>query len=131
LYEVKSLGRSDSTTRTADQMQIANFWKDAGGTTYAFGHWNEIATAVSVNEGLDLVQNARLFALLNMATADALIDAWDAKFDYNFWRPITAIRYSGDSGLNPATESDATWTPLIGTPNFPSYTSAHSTVSSA
>jgi hypothetical protein len=129
--EVKSLGRSDSTTRTADQTQIAFFWRDAAGTTFAFGHWNEIAAAVSVTEGLDLVQNARLFALLNMATADALIDAWDAKFTSTFWRPITAIQYAGDSALNPDTESDPTWTPLFVTPNFPSYTSAHSTVSSA
>jgi len=129
--EVKDLGRSDSTTRTPDQTQIASFWKDAAGTSYAFGHWNEIAAQVSVNEGLDLVQNARLFALLNIAEADALIDTWDAKFTYNFWRPITAIQFPGDSTLNPATESDPAWTPLIVTPNFPSYMSAHSTVSSA
>ncbi len=57
--EVKSLGRSDSTTRTADQTQIAFFWRDGAGTTFAFGHWNEIAAVASVNEGLDLVQNAR------------------------------------------------------------------------
>jgi membrane-associated phospholipid phosphatase len=129
--EVKSLGRSDSTTRTGDQTQIASFWKDAAGTSYAFGHWNEIAAAVSIQEGLGLVQNARLFALLNIATADALIDTWEAKFDYSFWRPITAIQYTGDDSLNPATQSDPTWTPLIVTPNFPSYQSAHSTVSSA
>lgn len=129
--EVKSLGRSDSTTRTADQTEIASFWKDAAGTSYAFGHWNEIAAKVSVHEGLGLVQNARLFALLNIATADALIDTWEAKFDYSFWRPITAIQFSGDSTLNPATQSDPTWPPLIVTPNFPSYQSAHSTVSSA
>ena len=117
--------------RTADQTQIAFFWKDATGTSYAFGHWNEIAATASVNEGLGIVQNARLFALLNIAEADALIDTWDAKFAYNFWRPITAIRFPGDSALNPATESDPTWTSLIGAPNFPCYMSAHSTVSSA
>jgi membrane-associated phospholipid phosphatase len=129
--EVKSLGRVDSTTRTADQTQIALFWKDAVGTAYAFGHWNEIAEGVSVDQGLGLVENARLFALLNIATADALIACWDAKYTYNFWRPVTAIRFSGDSSINPATESDPTWTPLIVTPNFPSYPSAHSTVSGA
>ena len=129
--EVKSLGASNSTTRTPDQTQIALFWKDAAGTAYAFGHWNEIAQEVSVAQGLDLVDNARLFALLNIATADALIASWDAKFTFNFWRPITAIHFAGDNALNPATTSDPTWTPLIVTPNFPSYTSAHSTVSSA
>src|SRR5205823_3226183 len=100
-------------------------------TSYAFGHWNTIAQGVSADRGLDLAADARLFALLNLATADALISCWDAKFTYNVWRPVTAIQFSGDSALNPATASDPTWTPLIGTPNFPSYTSAHSTVSSA
>jgi membrane-associated phospholipid phosphatase len=129
--EVKSLGRIDSTTRTADQTQIALFWKDAAGTAYAFGHWNEIAEGVSVDQGLGIVDDARLFALLNIATADALIACWDAKYTYNFWRPITAIQFAGDSAINPATTSDPTWTPLIVTPNFPSYMSAHSTVSGA
>jgi membrane-associated phospholipid phosphatase len=129
--EVKSLGRIDSTTRTADQTQIALFWKDALGTAYAFGHWNKIAEGVSVAQGLDLQDDARLFALLNIATADALIACWDAKYTYNFWRPVTAIQFAGDSSINPATLSDPTWTPLIVTPNFPSYTSAHSTVSGA
>ena len=129
--EVKSLGRVDSTTRTADQTQIALFWKDPTAAAYAFGHWNEIAQQVSVERGLDLVGDARLFALLNLATADAIIAAWDAKYTYNFWRPVTAIQYAGDSALNLATASDPTWTPLIATPTFPSYTSAHSTVSGA
>jgi hypothetical protein len=111
--EVKSLGRIDSTTRTADQTQIALFWKDALGTAYAFGHWNKIAEGVSVDQGLDLVDNTRLFALLNIATADALIACWDGKYTYNFWRPVTANRFPGDSSLNPATQSDPTWTPLI------------------
>jgi membrane-associated phospholipid phosphatase len=129
--EVKSLGSVDSTTRTADQTQIALFWKDPTAAAYAFGHWNEIAEQVSVERKFDLVADARLFALLNLATADAIISAWDTKYTYNFWRPVTAIQFPGDSALNPATGSDPTWTPLIVTPNFPSYTSAHSTVSGA
>ena len=91
----------------------------------------QIAEGVSAARGLSLVDDARLFALLNIATADALIACWDAKYTYNFWRPVTAIRFAGDSSINPATVSDPTWTPLIVTPNFPSYMSAHSTVSSA
>src|SRR5947209_10636056 len=129
--EVKSLGRVDSTTRSPDQTQIAFFWRDPTAAAYAFGHWNEIAQQVSAERGLDLVGDARLFALLNIAEADAIISTWDAKYTYNLWRPVTAIRYAGDSTLNPATVSDPTWTPLIVTPNFPSYTSAHSTVSGA
>jgi membrane-associated phospholipid phosphatase len=129
--EVESLGRVDSTTRTADQTQIALFWKDPTAAAYAFGHWNEIAQQVSVERGLGLVADAHLFALLNLATADAIISVWDTKYTYNFWRPVTAIQFAGDSALNPATASDPTWTPLIATPNFPSYTSAHSTVSGA
>src|SRR4029077_2948471 len=94
---VKSRGRIDSTIRTADQTQVALFWKDAAGTAYAFGHWNKIAEDVSVAQGLDLVDDARLFALLNIGTADAFIACWDAKYPYNFWRPVTAIQFAGDS----------------------------------
>jgi membrane-associated phospholipid phosphatase len=129
--EVKGLGAANSATRTAEQTQIAFFWRDAAGTSYAFGHWNLIAQGVSTEQGLGLADEAHLFALLNIATADAIISCWDAKYTYNFWRPVTAIRFAGDSALNPATESDPSWTPLIVTPNFPSYTSAHSTVSGA
>ena len=128
--EVKDLGRADSTTRTADQTQIAFFWRDGAGTSYAFGHWNTIAQAVSTERGLDLVADARLFALLNVATADALISTWDAKYAYNLWRPVTAIG-AADTDGNPDTELDAGWGPLLTTPNFSSYTSAHSTVSAA
>ncbi len=92
------------------------------------GYWNKIAQAVATEQGLSLVSEARLFALLNIATADALISCWDAKYAYNFWRPVTAIR-AADTDGNPGTEPDSSWTPLLVTPNFPSYTSAHSTVS--
>jgi membrane-associated phospholipid phosphatase len=128
--EVKSLGRADSTTRTAEQTQIARFWNDGLGTAFAPGYWNRIAQDVATDRGLDLVSDARLFALLNIATADALISCWDAKYTYNLWRPVTAIR-AADTDGNPDTEADAGWTPLLVTPNFPSYTSAHSTVSAA
>jgi len=128
--EVFDLGRNTSATRTADQTEIAMFWRDGAGTSYAFGHWNTIAQNVAEAQGLDMVSDARLFALLNMATADAIISCWDAKYEYNFWRPVTAIR-AADTDGNPETTADTSWTPLIGTPNFPSYTSAHSTVSGA
>jgi membrane-associated phospholipid phosphatase len=128
--EVKSLGRADSTTRTDEQTQIARFWNDGLGTAFAMGYWNRIAAQVATDQGLSLVQDARVFALLNIAEADAHIACWDAKYTYNLWRPVTAIR-AADTDGNPGTEPDATWTPLLVTPNFPSYTSAHSTLSAA
>jgi hypothetical protein len=85
---------------------------------------------VATGQGLGLVSEAHLFALLNIATADALISCWDAKYAYSFWRPVTAIR-AADTDGNPDTEPDTSWSPLLVTPNFPSYTSAHSTVSGA
>src|SRR5207248_4335113 len=96
----------------------------------AYGYWNRIAQTVATEQGLSLVQDAHLFALLNVATADALISCWDAKYAYNLWRPVTAVR-AADTDGNPDTAADTTWTPLLVTPNFPSYTSAHSTVSGA
>jgi membrane-associated phospholipid phosphatase len=128
--EVKSLGRVDSTTRTDEQTQIARFWNDGLGTAFAMGYWNRVAQQVATDQGLDLVQDARLFALLNIADADAQIACWDVKYTYNLWRPITAVR-AADTDGNPGTDPDATWTPLLVTPNFPSYTSAHSTLSAA
>jgi hypothetical protein len=128
--EVKDLGRSDSLTRTDEQTQIAKFWNDGLGTAFAMGYWNRIAQQVATDQGLSLVQEARLFALLNISEADAQISCWDAKYTYNLWRPVTAIR-AADTDSNLATDPDTTWTPLLVTPNFPSYTSAHSTLSGA
>ena len=124
--EVKDLGSADSSTRSEEQTNIAKFWNDGLGTAFAFGYWNKIAQSAAAEQGLSLVEDARLFALLNIAGADALISCWDAKYTYNLWRPVTAIRAGAAEG-----SADATWTPLLTTPNFPSYTSAHSTVSAA
>lgn len=126
--EVKSLGKSNSATRTADQTNIALFWADGGGTVTPPGHWNRIAQSVSAAQGNTLSQNARLFALLNMAMADSGIACWDMKYQYACWRPVTAVQL-GDSDGNPNTVGDPAWLPLIVTPPFPSYTSGHSTFS--
>lgn len=128
--EVKAIGELTSLTRTPDQTQIAFFWADGPGTATPPGHWNEIAQDVSIQQGNTLAENARLFALLNLAVADAGIVSWDAKYEFNFWRPVTAIR-AADSDGNPDTDADPDWTPLINTPPFPAYTSGHSTFSSA
>ncbi len=126
----KDLGRIDSTARTADQTAIARFWADGGGTATPPGHWNIIARDVARQQGNTLEENARLFALLNIAEADAGIIAWDCKYAFNFWRPVTAIR-AADTDGNPDTSPDPAWTPLLVTPPFPEYISGHSTFSGA
>jgi len=136
--ELKIMGVLDDGThasgRTADQSQVALFW---AGNTALF--WNRIASDLSTERHLTLLQNARLFALLNVAMADAAIACWDGKYRYVFWRPITAIR-NGDVDNNPATDRDSTWQPFLdshpvaayrGTPAHPEYPSGHSTVSGA
>jgi membrane-associated phospholipid phosphatase len=128
--QVKEWGAQNSLTRTPDQTQIALFWADGAGTATPPGHWNAIAGMVALDQGYDLLQDARIFALLNIALADAGIAAWDMKRYYDFWRPITAIR-EADNDLNPDTVADPNWTPLINTPPFPSYVSGHSTFSGA
>jgi RHS repeat-associated protein len=128
--QVKDLGRVDSATRTSEQTEIAKFWADGAGTETPAGHWNTIAANAAITQGLTLTQEARLFALLDIGLADAGIAAWDAKYTYNSWRPVTAIR-GADSDGNAATVADATWTPLINTPPFPEYVSGHSTYSGA
>jgi hypothetical protein len=128
--EVKSLGAANSTTRTPDETLYADFWADVPGHSVTPpGHWDEIAEHVALQRHFNLVQNAHLFALLNMGLADAAIVCWDAKYVYNYWRPVTAIRDPRASQLNPATTSDPNWTPLWNTPNFPSYDSGHSSFS--
>lgn len=128
--EVKELGSATSATRTADQSNIAQFWADGGGTSTPPGHWNRIAQDVAAAQGNTLSENARMFALLNIAAADAAISCWDNKYAYEDWRPVTAIR-AGDTDGNGDTAGDAAWSSFIPTPPFPSYTSGHSTFSGA
>ena len=130
LNEIKALGVATHSTRTDEQTQIALFWADGAGTETPPGHWNSIASDVSVAQGNSLEENARLFALLNLALADAAICAWDAKYHFNFWRPVTAIQQADRDG-NPSTEPDPNWSSFIVTPPFPDYVSGHSTFSGA
>ncbi|MFN0068476.1 MAG: vanadium-dependent haloperoxidase [Limisphaerales bacterium] len=125
---VKQYGAANSTVRTPNQTEVALFWADGGGTATPPGHWNVIAQDVATARSLTLAENARLFALLNLATADSAIACWDAKYAYNLWRPITAVREADNDG-NPETVGDPAWTPLIATPPFPEYSSGHSTFS--
>ena len=128
--EVKSLGSINSTTRTADQTAIALFWANGGGTATPPGHLNMLAQIVAEAQGNTLSENARLFAMLNVAMADAAIMAWDCKYVTDFWRPVTGIRAADIDG-NPDTIQDAAWSPLIATPPFPTYVSGHSSFSGA
>ncbi len=128
--QVKALGARNSTVRTPEQTQIAHFWVDGPGTATPPGHWNVIAQGVSQQQGLDLLSNARVFALLNIALADAGIAAWDMKYTYYEWRPVTGIRRAAEDNNN-RTVPDPAWEPLLPTPPFPDYVSGHSTFSSA
>jgi hypothetical protein len=128
--EVKELGATTGSTRTEEQTEIALFWADGAGTETPPGHWNSIAQIIAAAQGNTLEENARLFALLNIAMADAAICAWDAKYTFHFWRPVTAIRNAETDG-NPATDPDTAWNSFIVTPPFPDYVSGHSTFSGA
>jgi membrane-associated phospholipid phosphatase len=130
LNEVKTIGATNSATRTADQTEIARFWAAGAGTATPPGMWNTFAQDQARATGLSTTQTAKLLAVLNVAMADAGIACWDSKYVYDMWRPVTAIRKADLDG-NAATEQDAAWTSLIGTPPFPTYTSGHSTFSAA
>jgi hypothetical protein len=124
--EVKSLGFINSTTRTAEQTQIGQFWN---GNIQDF--WNEIGQTAALHHHLDLERSARLFALLNISLADTTIAFFEAKYTYNFWRPVTAIRFAGPDG-NPQNVPNPTWLPLsTKTAPDPSYPGAHSAISKA
>jgi len=121
--EVKRLGGDGVTTpsaRTPDQTQIALFWVESSPL-----QWNRIARTASRHAGLDLWENARLFALLNMALTDGYIGSFETKYHYLYWRPVTAIQTAASDG-NPETVADLTWTPLHApTPPIPDYDSGH------
>src|ERR1700737_4949537 len=124
--EVKSLGFIHSTTRTPEQTLIGTFWN---GNIQDF--WNEIAQTAALRHHLNLARSARLFALLNISLADTTIAFFDAKYTYQFWRPVTAIQMAGSDG-NPSTEPNPTWLPLTTkTAPDPAYPGAHSAISAA
>jgi len=125
LNEVKSLGQNTSTTRTAEQTLIGKFWVGPIWNT-----WNEIAENAALAHHTNLETTARLFAVLNLSFADSTIALYEAKYHYQLWRPVTAIRLANSAG-NPAIVADPTWTPLAATAPDPSYPSAHGVISGA
>lgn len=135
--EVKEIGSLNSPTRTPDQTDAAIFWQD-----HALVLWNRIFRTLGSSQGLDTVENARMFAMENLAAADAYIGCWNDKYHWKFWRPITAIREADTDG-NPTTQADPTWRPLFDpatpvasapplvTPPFPDHPSGHTCVAGA
>jgi hypothetical protein len=140
LKMTESVGAKNSATRTAQQTQIADFWAyDTAGMGPPPVFYNQILQDVALQQHNTLDQNARLFGLANVAMVDAGIVAWDAKFKYNLWRPITSIPDANQDG-NPATVANPNWTPLGApgdgtranfTPPFPAYPSGHATFGGA
>jgi len=126
LNQIKFLGIVDSTTATSDEALTGRFWNGA-----IQNYWNEISQTVSLANSLTTAQNARLFALLNLSFADGVIAFYDAKYTYNFWRPVTAIR-AADADNNSETVADPNWLPEAGkTAPDPSYPGAHAVISAA
>jgi hypothetical protein len=124
--EVMKYGSDTSPDRPQDRTDVARYFAVVG----AVPAWNQAVQQISVARGRTLAQNARAFALLNMAISDALVSAIETKYFYQFWRPVTAIRAGAVDG-NHRTDADGNWTPLVTTPAFPSYPSAHASASYA
>jgi hypothetical protein len=116
--ETRSLGAMRSASRTAEQSSAARFWN----APTIIESWHQAARQMAAAQKPDLADCARLFAIMTMANANSFIVDWDAKFHYNHWRPVTAIR-NGDMDGNDATERDPGWSPLNATPMHPEYPS--------
>jgi hypothetical protein len=123
--EVKSIGSVISSTRSQDETYVAKFWYELS----EIG-WNRVTATVAADLNLDLATATRLFALVNLALADAYVAGWDSKFHHNFWRPYTAIRAAATDG-NPETTADVAWEPLMPTPPIHDYPSTHSALGNA
>jgi membrane-associated phospholipid phosphatase len=125
LAEVQRLGAEASRVRTPEQSEIAKYWYE-----HSTQGWNRIAREVSASRHLGLWENARLFALVNLAMADGFIAGFEAKYHYNFWRPVTAIREAAGDG-NERTMSEAAWKTFLDTPPVPDYPSTHTVLGAA
>lgn len=123
--EIREVGSRTSVIRTPQQTTVGRFWFFVGARTY-----NPIMRQAATAKGMDLVDCARLYALTSIAGNDAFVAVFDAKYHYNFWRPITAIR-NADLTSNAATPRDASWLPLGDTPMHPEYPCAHCITSAA
>lgn len=125
--EVKEIGSATSATRTADQTQVARLWANVNTPTTVFFVWNNVARTVALQRGTTIVENARLFALMNIAFHDSLLTTFTSKFQHGLWRPVTAIRRA-DEDENPNTTQDVNWSSLIGNPPYPTYAGNHAAI---
>ena len=123
--EVKAIGEQFSATRSSEQSEIALFWYENS----QLG-WNRIARTIAASRAIDLWEQARLLALVNFGLADGFIAGWNARYVYDRWRPVTAIRM-GDADGNPATIADPNWNTYLNTPAIPDYPSTHSVLGAA
>lgn len=119
---IRALGQDSSRVRSDDQTEIAKFWYEDS----PLG-WNRIASMAVRKRKLDTWDAARAFALANFAMADGYIAGFHAKYQYRFWRPLTAI-HGADGDGNPLTDADTSWKPLLVTPPVPDYPSTHTVV---
>jgi hypothetical protein len=127
---VNRVGIRDDADRTEYETLCTPFWSDDLGTSTPPGHWNMIAQGIARHRNLSVPEAARLFALLNLAEADAGIQCWETKYYYSTWRPETAIREM-DAKVNPHAAPNPAFIPNMVSPSFPAYTSGHSTFSAA
>jgi hypothetical protein len=123
--EVKAFGVETGSPRTPEQTEIGRFY-----TEHAVSQYSRAFRRYAIENGLDVRKTARFFAMANTTILDSQIACWDAKFHYNFWRPVTAIR-AGDTDGNPATAPDTGWLGLAATPPHPEYPAAHGCWTSA
>ena len=124
--EVREIGSTTSLLRSADQSASATYWVAASG----LGPWLRAAIDASEASGNSMIDNATLFARMNVAMVDATVGIFDVKYSFDYWRPVTAIR-NGDLDGNAATVQDAGWSSYIVTPPHPSYVSGHSAIASS
>jgi hypothetical protein len=123
--EIVPLGVAGSATRTAAQTEAARFWMATAPQL-----WNQVVRQLTVARKMDPASAARAYLLVNVASADAAIASWDAKFTYGQWRPVSAIRSTADDG-SASTHPDTAWAPLLATPPFPDYPAGHTTIGGA
>lgn len=124
--ESKAYGGAVSSARTVDQTDLAVFVGGAG--VQPMLQWHNTWRSIATDQKLSVLGAARLFAMLSVAASDALIGCWDSKFNYGFWRPVTAIRAGGG---NPNLTAEPTWIGVVTTPNHPEYPAAHGCFSSS
>ena len=123
--EVRTMGARAGSRRSTEQTEIARFWEYSLPAIY-----HGVVQSVALAPGRDVAQNARLYAAMAQAMDDALISVFEAKYHYQFWRPVTAIR-NGDIDGNDATVADPGWAPLVETPMHPEYPSGHAILAAA